>query len=214
MPARNSAHQKIPNWSRASCVILIGRPGRIEDDLHFDVAHAGKLPEHLLAVGDHLRAGGAHGAGHRHVDLAVRLAFGGRHEIDVVDQPQIDDVDEQLGVDDLLQLFADEVFADLAAGGSCAADFRGRSLLPASGSWPLRLAPSSCRRREVAALAAAGVETALGLRANSPGSHSRTKISSPSTFTSWAAVSTVAGIVSALPVRMSNFAPCRGQAIA
>ena len=36
---------------------------------------------------------------------------------------------------------------------------------------------------------------------------------SPSTFTSCATVARVAGIVKARPSRMSNLAPCRGQAI-
>ena len=35
-----------------------------------------------------------------------------------------------------------------------------------------------------------------------------------STFTGYEPVARVAGIVRAAPVRMSNFAPCRGQAIA
>src|SRR5438477_9948131 len=39
---------------------LIGRPRRIEDDFDFDVAHAGKLTQNLLAVGDELRPRGAH----------------------------------------------------------------------------------------------------------------------------------------------------------
>ena len=93
---------------------LIGRPGRIENDLDFDVAHAGKSAEDLLAVGDELRPGGAHGTGHRHFDLAGRLVFGCWNEIDVVNQTQVDDVDEQLGIDDVFELFADEVFAEMS----------------------------------------------------------------------------------------------------
>ena len=42
----------------------------------------------------------------------------------------------------------------------------------------------------------------------------RTYTSSPSTLTSWTRVGTIAGMVSGWPVRMSNWAPWRGQAIA
>src|SRR5487761_1273927 len=40
-----------------------------------------------------------------------------------------------------------------------------------------------------------------------------TKISPPSTFTACEAVGCVAGIVKAAPLRISNLAPCRGQAM-
>src|SRR6185369_5041993 len=93
---------------------LIQRPGWIEDNFDFDVAHAGKSAEDLLAVGDELRPGGAHGTGHRHFDLAGRLVFGCWNEIDVVNQTQVDDVDEELGIDDFFELFTDEVFAEMA----------------------------------------------------------------------------------------------------
>ena len=90
---------------------LFRRPGRVEDDFHFHVAHARELAEDLLAVSDHLRAGGAHGAGHRHFDLAGRLVVGSRNQINLIDEAQIDDVDDQLGIDDLFQLFENEGFA-------------------------------------------------------------------------------------------------------
>ena len=92
---------------------LVGGPRRIEDDFDFDGGDAGEGSDDLLAVGDELRAGGAHGAGHGHVDLDVRLPFG-REQIDGVDQAEVHDVDEQLGVDDLLELLTNEVFGELA----------------------------------------------------------------------------------------------------
>ena len=46
-----------------------------------------------------------------------------------------------------------------------------------------------------------------------PASRRRTKISPFSTFTSCARVGRMAGIERAAPVRMSNFAPCLGQAM-
>ena len=42
-------------------------------------------------------------------------------------------------------------------------------------------------------------------------SRRRTSTVSPSILTSWAVVGSVAGMVSASPVRMSKRAPCRGQ---
>ena len=190
---------------------LVGRPRRVEDDFDLDVAHAGKLANDLLAVGDELRTGGAHRAGHRHVDLALRLAFFRGDEIDVVDQSQIDDVHEQFGIDDLFQLFADEVFAEMAAAAATgrpgSAGLGGLRRRAAS-----RRGPGPARRWPARPWRFAGWP--IRRWPVRPARTAARRMSSPSTFTSCAAVSTVAGIVSALPVRMSNFAPCRGQAIA
>ena len=103
----------------------------------------------------------------RHFDAHVALAVRVLLDVHDVHESQIDDVDEQLGVDDVLEFFADGLFGDCHV------------QVP-------RFAYS------VAA--------------------SRTNTSLPSTLTSWTAVGSVAGMVSALPVRMSNRAPCRGQA--
>ena len=111
--------------------------------------------------------------------LQFGLAFGCRHQIDVVDQAQIDDVDEQLGIDDLLQLFADEVF-DEAAGWRRARRADSASLCAASGSRTRRRRASS----RCAASPRAAPAAAAGRRPSpaAPGSQSRTQTSSPSTL--------------------------------
>ena len=92
----------------------IGGPGGSVRDFDFDAASTFQGFERLAALGDELRAGWAHGAGQRHVDLNVGLGFVGcvGGQVDVVDQTQIDDVDEQFGVDNLLELLADFIFAN------------------------------------------------------------------------------------------------------
>ena len=83
-------------------------------DFDFDAASTFQRLERLTALCDQLWAGWAHGAGQRHVDLNVGLGFVGRvsGQVDVIDQAEIDDVDEQFGVDNLLELLADFIFAN------------------------------------------------------------------------------------------------------
>ena len=83
----------------------VGRPGRDHHDLDLDVADAFERAEHGLRLRDQLRAGRAGGL----VIVISILTFGlvlgllarrpGR-------PAQVDDVDEQLGIDDLLERFA------------------------------------------------------------------------------------------------------------
>ena len=65
--------------------------------------------EHVLRLGHELGTGRTRRAGHRHLDLDVRLAFDFL-EIDDIDQSKVHDVDEQLGIDHLLERLADGIF--------------------------------------------------------------------------------------------------------
>ena len=88
----------------------IGRPRRIHHHFDLDVLDAFDLADHLFAIGHQLRAGRTHRAGHCHFDQHLLTAGLQLLEVDNVDQTQIDDVHEQLGVDYLFQFFANQIF--------------------------------------------------------------------------------------------------------
>ena len=73
-----------------------GGPGRGHDEADFRFGHAGELLQSGFGLMNDLRTSGAAGAGEGHFDLDFALVT----LIDGVDQAQIDNVDEQLGVDD------------------------------------------------------------------------------------------------------------------
>lgn len=88
----------------------VRRPGRGHHDLDFHVGHVGQRALDRFRLLNELRAGGAGGAGHGHVDLDVRLVFE-LFDFDAIHQAKIDDVDKQLGINDLLERFADVIFS-------------------------------------------------------------------------------------------------------
>ena len=88
----------------------VGRPGRLHHDPHLDVTYIAVAADRPLGVGNKLRPGRAGRAGHGHVDRHLPAVVGRlRGDGDVVNQPQVDNVDEQLGILDLFEHLANEI---------------------------------------------------------------------------------------------------------
>src|SRR5207237_6204623 len=74
--------------------------------------HSVQPPHRVLRLTKKLRPRRTSWARHRHLDFDIRLAFGLLVDLDVVDQTQVDNVHEQLGIDNALQRFTDFVFSN------------------------------------------------------------------------------------------------------
>src|SRR5579875_479982 len=82
----------------------IGRPGRIPDEIDDDALDALNLADHLFNRRHHRVVQGAAARRQRHTD-----GDGTAVDLDAVDEPELDDIEAQLGVVDAVERFFDRV---------------------------------------------------------------------------------------------------------